>query len=91
MKTYRKHLKSELKDQKFKEIYNEEVDLLKIALKISEERTKLGLTQKQLAHKAHVTQQQLSKIENGINCNMSTFIKICNALKMKLDIETISA
>ena len=28
----------------------------------------------------NVTQQQLSKIENGINCNIITFLKVCNAL-----------
>lgn len=28
----------------------------------------------------NVTQQQLSKIENGINCNILTFLKVCNAL-----------
>ncbi len=36
---------------------------------------------------AHKTQQQLSKIENGINCNMFTFLKVCQVLGMQLSME----
>ena len=89
MKTLRKHLKKELKDQKFKELFEEEKELHEIAIKILEARNELGLTQKELAQKAHITQQQLSKVENGINCNLVTFIKVCNALGMKIDVEKI--
>ncbi|MBI1986901.1 MAG: helix-turn-helix transcriptional regulator [Nitrospinae bacterium] len=32
-------------------------------------------------------QQQLSKIENGINCNLATFLKVCNALGLKIDLD----
>jgi len=46
------------------------------------------LTQKQLAEKSHITQQQLSKIENGVNCNMLTFIKVSNALGLGLTVST---
>jgi hypothetical protein len=34
-----------------------------------------------------VTQQQVSKIEKGINCNVTTFLKVCNALGIKVDLE----
>jgi len=84
MKTFKKHLEVELKHTQFKKLYEEEKELLDIAIKILEERNKLGLTQKDLAKKANITQQQLSKVENGINCNMTTFLKVCHALDIKI-------
>jgi len=84
MKTFRKHLENELKDQTFKKLYEEEKELLDIAIKIAETRNKMGLSQKELAEKANITQQQLSKVENGINCNMTTFLKVCHALDIQI-------
>ncbi len=88
MRTFDKHLKKKLVDKKFNEAFNEEKQLLSIAVKIAEERNKLNLTQKELAAKAKITQQQLSKIENGVNCNVETLLKICNTLNMKLIVES---
>ena len=87
MKTFKKHLKKELKNEKFKKLYEEEKELLDISVKILEERNKLGLTQKELAQKANITQQQLSKVENGINCTMTTFFKVCHALNIKIGLK----
>lgn len=86
MKTFKKHLERELKNPRFKKLYNAERELMSISIKIAETRSKQGLSQKELAEKAHITQQQLSKVENGINCNMSTFLKVCNALGMSLNL-----
>ena len=80
MRTFKKHLDDSLKDPEFKEIYNEESKLIELSLRIHEAREKSGLSQLEVAKMAHVTQQQLSKIENGNNCNMITFLKVCNAL-----------
>ena len=87
MKTFKKHLKEELQTKEFKKLFQEEKELLHISLKILEARNELGISQKELAKKAHITQQQLSKVENGINCNMVTFLKVCNALDMKIGIK----
>jgi DNA-binding XRE family transcriptional regulator len=89
MKTFKKHLKEKLKNSHFKEIYEEEKEILELSLKIVEARENLGISQKDLAVKAEITQQQLSKIENGINCNIKTFIKVCHALGVKLGLKTI--
>jgi DNA-binding XRE family transcriptional regulator len=86
MQNYRDHLNKELSDPEFKELFEEEKYLLELGLKITETRKRLGLTQKELAEKSHVTQQQLSKIENGINCNLVTFIKISSTLGFKIDL-----
>ena len=91
MKTLKKQLKTELKDNEFKDLYEEERELHSLAIKILETRSELGLSQKQLAEKANITQQQLSKVENGVNCNMTTFLKVCHALKIKIDLEKVSA
>jgi hypothetical protein len=62
MKTFKKHLVKELKNEKFKIVYEQEKELLGISVKIFEKRNKRGLTQKGLDQKANITQQQLSKI-----------------------------
>lgn len=80
MKTFKRHLEKSINDPDFNEIYTEERKLLELSLKVHDAREKSGLSQAEVAKLANVTQQQLSKIENGINCNMLTFLKVCNAL-----------
>ncbi len=87
MNSFRDHLAEKLKSDRFKRLYEAEKQLAELSLSISKEREKKGLSQKEVAQRAKVTQQQLSKLENGINCNMSTFLKVCNALELKLDLE----
>lgn len=86
MKTFKKHLNEKLKDSDFKEMYEEEREMLEISMQILNARKKSGLSQQELARKAHITQQQLSKIESGMNCNLSTFLKVCHALQVKFDL-----
>jgi HTH-type transcriptional regulator / antitoxin HipB len=85
---FRKHLNEKMKNAHFKKLYQEEKHLLELGLLIIKAREQKGLTQEELAQKSHVTQQQLSKIENGVNCNMLTFIKVSSALGLGL---TLSA
>ena len=90
MKTFRKHLGELRENTEFEEHYQEEVKLLSLSMKIHNTREERGLSQIEVAKKAQVTQQQLSKIENGVNCNMLTFLKVCNALDLNLNVETAS-
>ncbi len=87
MKSFRKHLNEQMKNPEFAKAFNSEKEIIQLAVKIAVERNKLGISQAELAKKAHVTQQQLSKVENGVNCNIHTFIKICTALGLKLNFE----
>ena len=87
MRTFKSHIKNKLKDNNFKEMFDEEKKLIELFLKIHEIREQSGLSQNEVAKKAHVTQQQLSKIENGINCNIITLLKVCNALNVDLYID----
>lgn len=87
MVTFDKYLKEQLKDKSFGEYYNEELELLKFAFKLSEQRTMQGKSQSEVAKKAHLTQQQFSRVENGDNCNIMTYLKACRAVGLKLAVE----
>lgn len=84
MKTLNDMLKENLKDKKFKALYEKELQLARIMVAIQEEREKKGYSQSEIAKEAHITQQQMSKIENGENCTITTLIKVCQALGLDL-------
>ena len=85
--TFDSHLRAKLKNQRFKKMYEEEKELLEISLKILEARREQNLSQAELADRAHITRQQLSRIENGINFNIKTLLKLCDALDLSIDLE----
>jgi len=85
---FKDHLKEEMKNPQFKKAFEEEKYLLELGMVITKTREKLGLSQTELAQKSHVTQQQLSKIENGYNCNLLTLIKVSSTLGLDI---TLSA
>ena len=70
------HLKEKLKDPYFKELYELEEQKLNVVKRIVNYRIKNNLTQGQLAKKAGVTQQHISKIENGDFSSIVTLEKI---------------
>lgn len=88
MRSFKKHLEEKLKNERFRRLYEEEKQLAELSLRILKTREQLGLSQLEVAKRAKITQQQLSKIENGVNCNLATFLKVCNALGLKVDLET---
>ncbi|MGD2093327.1 MAG: helix-turn-helix transcriptional regulator [Candidatus Aminicenantes bacterium] len=60
-------------------------EIRKIGFEISQKRR--GMSQKELAEKANITQQQISKIEAGMNCHLATLLKVCGALNLKIEIK----
>jgi DNA-binding XRE family transcriptional regulator len=86
MKSYRNHLNDQLNNPEFKKLYEDEKYLLELGLRIAETRQRLGISQKELAEKSNITQQQLSKIENGYNCNLLTFIKVSSTLGLSVNL-----
>ena len=88
MKTLKGHLEGKLRHERFQKLFSEEKQLAQLSMRILEVRQGLGMSQQEVAEKAKVTQQQLSKLENGANCNVSTFLKVCNALGVTVELET---
>jgi DNA-binding XRE family transcriptional regulator len=87
MKTFKNHLQKSLKDKTFKEVYDEEKELLALSLAMHEARKKAGLSQAEIAGKAHLTQQQVSKIEKGENCNIMTYMKVSHAAGFQIGLQ----
>lgn len=55
-----------------------------LAMTLAHFRRETGLSQAELAEKAAISQQQLSKLEKGDNCNMVTFLRVCEAMDLEL-------
>lgn len=70
------HLKEKLKDPYFKELYELEEQKLNIVKRIVSYRVKRGLSQRDLARQVGVSQQHISKIENGEFSNIATLEKV---------------
>ncbi|MBI2871112.1 MAG: helix-turn-helix domain-containing protein [Candidatus Omnitrophica bacterium] len=70
------HLQEKLKDPYFRELHELEDQKLQIVKQIVGYRIKYKLNQRQLAKKAGVTQQHISKIENGEFSNIATLEKV---------------
>ncbi|MGE3063528.1 MAG: helix-turn-helix transcriptional regulator [bacterium] len=85
MKSHNDRVKKEMKSKTFCKEYEIEKRRVEIACRIAELREKKDLTQAELARKAHITQQQLSKIENAKNCNIDLLFKVCIALDTNLE------
>jgi len=89
MKTFKRHLAESLKEPKFKEMFDEEKELIALSMKLHEARQKMGASQGEIARNMHLTQQQFSKIENGENCNIMTYLKASHAIGYRLTLEPI--
>src|SRR3989338_9817032 len=76
MRQVDKHLEEKLKDPYSKELYELEEQKLDIVKRIVAYRIKNNLTKGQLAKRAGVSQQHISKIENGEFSNITTLEKV---------------
>ncbi len=88
--TVEDHLKEELKDPYFRETYELEKQKFAIVRKIIEYRIKNKVNQSQLAKMAGVSQQHISKIENGIFSSMLTLEKVLLCIGMTVKIKAVS-
>lgn len=82
------HLREELKDEKFKKIFELERAKVSLAQRIAEIRQEENLKQKDLANRLHVSQQFISQIETGQEKNLTveTLLKIAKSLGRALKI-----
>ena len=80
----KEHLKEELKNPYFKELYELDSVKTEIAKKIIEYRIQHDLSQTQLAKMVKVSQQQISYIEEGDFSNFQTIQKVLLAIGYKI-------
>jgi transcriptional regulator with XRE-family HTH domain len=82
-------LKEKLQDPYFKELYELDQQKLSVVKKIIEYRIKHKFSQGQLAEKVGVTQQHISKIENGEFSSVSTLEKVLLAIGYTVKIQAV--
>ena len=83
------HLKEELKDPYFKELHELEQQKLAVVKKIIAYRIKHKLNQGQLAKQLGVTQQHISKIENGEFSSVITLEKVLLGIGYRVRIAVV--
>ncbi len=86
------HIEDEYKkSSEFRKAYDEETSMLKLAYKISQLRKHRHITQSELAKRAGTTQQNISRLEdfNNTQVTLHTLIKLAKALHAKLNIDLI--
>lgn len=90
MKLTKRNKNEYLNDIDTKRHYDINCTLQNLSSEINKIRLEKNITQKELASRAGITQQQLSKVELGANCNMSTFISVALALGATIGLVGIS-
>ena len=90
MRKFADHIEQKLKDERFHIMYEEERQMAELAIRLAFARERSGKTQKDVAREARITQQQLSRLENGARCNVNTLLKVCNALGLTLELKEVN-
>lgn len=86
LKSVDEHLKEKAKDPRFRELLALEEEKAKIASLVIRYRADHRLNQAQLARKVGVTQQYISKIEEGDFSSLATVWKVLGALGYRISI-----
>ena len=81
-------LVKKMQDSEFKEAFEEFEQGFKIAQRLASLRKKKGLTQKELAEKAHTSQSAIARLESGQHRNLTlAFLqKVSHALDLAPEI-----
>lgn len=89
MREVNKHLEEKLRDPYFKELYELEEQKLNIVKRIIGYRIKNKLSQAQLAKRVGVTQQHISKIENGEFSSIATLERVLLSIGFTVKLEVV--
>lgn len=90
--TVSQHIEEQYKaSREFRKAYDEEVLMLKIAYKIAQLRKQRHVTQRELAKRIGTTQQNISRLEDSENTQVSvhTLARVARALKARLSVDLI--
>lgn len=88
-RTVSQHLQEKLKDPYFKELYELEEQKYAIVRKILDYRIKKKISQAELAKQIGVSQQHISKIENGEFSSIMTLEKVLLGIGMTIKIKAV--
>jgi ribosome-binding protein aMBF1 (putative translation factor) len=90
-KAFSTSLKAKLHNKSFKEAFEHYSNTLSVGILIRDTRKKAGLTQKEFAHRMGVSQQVVSRLENGEvdNPTIDTLSKIADVAGKKLVVEFV--
>lgn len=84
----KKRKKQHEKNPAYRKAYNTEKFMYSVAENLQEERLKHHFTQKELAHKSGLKQQEISRLEKGdANATLKTLYKIAQGMGKKLVIK----
>lgn len=88
LESFDKDLKEQLKDKKFRMLYEKELAKVILAQKIAEMREEEKLKQSELAKRMNVSQQFISQIETceQDNLTLDTLLKIARSLNREVKI-----
>ena len=85
--TKKEVFQSSKENKKFKDIYNEECNLIRIAKKIKILRLENKMTQKDLAKKTTMPQSVIARFESGEHSiSLNTLSKIASAMGKKIEL-----
>ena len=83
------HFQRRLKDPRFRKLYSLEEQKLAVVKRIIDYRIKHKISQKELAENAGVSQQHISKIENGEFSNIATLEKVLVLIGYAVKIQVV--
>ena len=87
---FERDLKRNLKNREFREGYEREYTLVRLAFELSKLRENRHLSQAQLAAKVGMKQQVISRVESGNqNTTLETLIRIANGLGKKVEVRIV--
>ena len=88
---FRDYLHEQLRDPAIRKAYDEEGVLVELAIQIAHLRQRKGLSQRELAHRLHTSQQMISRLESPRNGSLSlhTLLKLAHALGKELKVQFV--
>jgi len=79
------YLKGQLRDERFRTIFEQELKALEVGIALARERRKRGLSQEQIASRMGTSAPQLSRTEHSPErANMKTLMRYADAMDLEL-------